>query len=63
MCCESCPKVAHYQCIGLKTAPKGEWYCPDCTAKRASAAARKKEKQAKQKPVSNIRMNSSRGGR
>ena len=38
MCCEDCPKVAHYKCIGLKVAPKGEWWCKDCTAKKAVAA-------------------------
>ena len=37
MCCESCPKVAHYKCIGLKVAPKGDWWCKDCQAKRAAA--------------------------
>lgn len=20
----------HYECVGLKSAPKGEWYCDDC---------------------------------
>jgi hypothetical protein len=20
----------HYDCIGLKKAPKGKWFCPDC---------------------------------
>ncbi len=29
MCCENCPKVAHYGCIGLKSAPKGDWWCKD----------------------------------
>ena len=37
MCCESCPKVAHYKCVGLKVAPRGDWWCKDCTAKRAAA--------------------------
>ena len=37
MCCESCPQVAHYKCVGLKVAPKGEWWCKDCTAKKAAA--------------------------
>ena len=38
MCCESCSQVAHYKCAGLRVAPKGEWYCKDCSAKRAAAA-------------------------
>ena len=36
MCCETCPQVAHYQCLGLRQAPKGEWYCKDCIAKKAA---------------------------
>lgn len=48
MCCENCPKVAHYQCIGLKTAPKGDWWCKDCLVKKLNAAAQKKEKQSRQ---------------
>jgi len=23
----------HYNCVGLTAAPKGKWYCPNCTAK------------------------------
>ena len=37
MCCEGCPKVAHYKCVGLKVPPKGEWWCKDCSAKKAAA--------------------------
>ena len=22
----------HYGCVGLTQAPKGKWYCPQCTA-------------------------------
>ena len=21
----------HYKCVGIKRAPKGDWYCKDCT--------------------------------
>jgi len=32
--CENSPKCQfdwfHYDCIGLKKAPKGKWFCPDC---------------------------------
>ncbi|RKP14172.1 plan Homeodomain finger of tumor Supressor Ing4 [Piptocephalis cylindrospora] len=24
----------HYECVGLTTKPKGDWYCPDCLKKR-----------------------------
>ena len=37
MCCEGCPQVAHYKCVGFKFSPKGEWWCKDCTAKKAAA--------------------------
>lgn len=39
MCCESCPQVAHYQCIGLRQAPKGDWWCKDCTIKRGATTS------------------------
>lgn len=31
----------HYSCMGIRRAPKGDWYCPDCLARR------QKEQQAK----------------
>jgi hypothetical protein len=34
--CESknCPyQWFHYKCVGIKTAPKGKWYCDHCTSK------------------------------
>ncbi|KAJ9058529.1 Inhibitor of growth protein 4, variant 3 [Entomophthora muscae] len=27
----------HYQCVGLKTHPKGKWYCSECIAKQKSS--------------------------
>ncbi|KNE61355.1 hypothetical protein AMAG_06184 [Allomyces macrogynus ATCC 38327] len=24
----------HFPCVGIKATPKGDWFCPDCTAKR-----------------------------
>ncbi|KNE66576.1 hypothetical protein AMAG_11703 [Allomyces macrogynus ATCC 38327] len=24
----------HFPCVGIKEEPKGDWFCPDCTAKR-----------------------------
>lgn len=30
---EDCPiEWFHYPCVGLTSAPKGKWYCPQCTA-------------------------------
>lgn len=41
MCCENCPQVAHYGCIGLKRAPLGDWWCKDCSVKKAAVAQKK----------------------
>ncbi|KAJ8261683.1 hypothetical protein GJAV_G00157150 [Gymnothorax javanicus] len=31
--CNQCPiEWFHYGCVGLSEAPKGKWYCPQCTA-------------------------------
>ena len=61
MCCESCPQVAHYKCVGLKVAPKGEWWCKDCTAKKA--AAQKKQTNSRIVQSSNMaKMSNGRGG-
>ena len=39
MCCEICPNVAHWKCLGFKTEPKGDWYCKDCLAKKEKKKA------------------------
>ena len=37
----SCPiEWFHYGCVGLTDAPKGKWYCPDCTAQIKKRRAR-----------------------
>ena len=41
---EECPtEWFHYECVGLASAPTGEWFCPDCEkamkAKRKAKAA------------------------
>jgi Inhibitor of growth proteins N-terminal histone-binding len=33
----------HYQCVGLTEEPKGQWFCPECTAKRGANTKRKKK--------------------
>lgn len=33
LCCDSCPRVYHTKCVGLKAIPKGDWYCPECSKK------------------------------
>ena len=30
VCCDKCPGVYHYECLGLKVAPAGAWKCPAC---------------------------------
>ena len=35
MMCEECPKVAHYQCLGLSAPPKDDWWCNDCVPKKS----------------------------
>jgi hypothetical protein len=30
LCCESCPGVFHYECVGLKVPPAGIWKCAAC---------------------------------
>lgn len=33
ICCDTCPKVFHLACLGLKETPDGEWSCIDCLYK------------------------------
>eukprot|EP00742_Colponemidia_sp_Colp-10_P010775 GILJ01011869.1.p1 GENE.GILJ01011869.1~~GILJ01011869.1.p1 ORF type:complete len:1279 (+),score=240.48 GILJ01011869.1:198-4034(+) len=30
LCCEGCPNTFHLKCVGLKSVPKGSWFCPPC---------------------------------
>jgi hypothetical protein len=30
VCCDSCPGVYHYECLGLEAAPTGAWECDAC---------------------------------
>ena len=34
---------SHWDCLKIKAAPKGKWYCPDC--RKAPAAQQEKEKE------------------
>ena len=44
----NCPcQWFHYECIGLKCAPKGKWYCPDC--RKLDTFERKKKRVTKKK--------------
>jgi hypothetical protein len=36
MCCESCPRAYHPQCVEFRGVPGGDWWCPTCL--RASKA-------------------------
>jgi hypothetical protein len=33
LCCETCPTVCHYQCVGLQTIPEADWTCWKCLSK------------------------------
>lgn len=33
LCCDTCPRVYHTKCVGLKSIPKGDWFCPECSKK------------------------------
>lgn len=35
-CCDVCPKVAHFECIGISQLPDGEWHCPICVEKASN---------------------------
>ena len=43
LCCDGCPNSFHFSCldppIDLKSPPDGEWYCPQCIARRNRAPA------------------------
>jgi hypothetical protein len=30
ICCDTCPRVFHADCLGLKEIPTGEWSCYKC---------------------------------
>lgn len=34
LCCETCPRVYHLRCVGLRRQPKGEWHCVVCSNKK-----------------------------
>ena len=36
--CDGCDHACHLKCAGLRRVPKGDWFCRDCTAKRADEA-------------------------
>ena len=36
LCCETCPRVCHFECTGLKKKPLNEWYCLACSIKKTS---------------------------
>uniref|UniRef100_A0A669CCM2 Inhibitor of growth family, member 3 n=1 Tax=Oreochromis niloticus TaxID=8128 RepID=A0A669CCM2_ORENI len=41
--CNQCPiEWFHYGCVGLTEAPKGKWYCPQCTAAMKRRGSRHK---------------------
>ncbi|ETW05012.1 hypothetical protein H310_04070 [Aphanomyces invadans] len=30
LCCDGCPKVFHFTCVGLRRIPRGKTFCPSC---------------------------------
>ncbi|OQR88558.1 hypothetical protein THRCLA_10244, partial [Thraustotheca clavata] len=30
LCCDGCPRVFHYTCVGLRRIPRGKTFCPNC---------------------------------
>ena len=55
--CDGCDQEHHMRCLGLRSIPKGKWYCPNCRksagGKAAAAASSKKDKAASSKSGSN----------
>ena len=33
ICCDTCPRAFHLDCLGLDAVPEGDWNCPDCLDK------------------------------
>ena len=63
MCCENCIQVAHYGCVGLKSAPKGDWWCKECSAKKMTTTQKKQVSIKPTNGVSNVRMTTTTSGR
>eukprot|EP00698_Gefionella_okellyi_P024732 TRINITY_DN8809_c0_g1_i2.p1 TRINITY_DN8809_c0_g1~~TRINITY_DN8809_c0_g1_i2.p1 ORF type:complete len:1211 (-),score=201.20 TRINITY_DN8809_c0_g1_i2:60-3692(-) len=38
LCCESCPRSFHLECVGLEDLPPGSWFCRQCLSPRASTS-------------------------
>lgn len=36
LCCDTCPKVFHIDCLKLKQVPDDEWSCVNCLEKIAN---------------------------
>lgn len=37
MCCETCPRAFHTECVGLMRVPRGDWFCDHCKKKQKRA--------------------------
>lgn len=35
LCCDGCANVVHPKCVGLESAPEGDWYCEECETKES----------------------------
>ncbi|KAK7401612.1 hypothetical protein VNO78_13226 [Psophocarpus tetragonolobus] len=47
LCCEACPRTYHLKCIGLKSLPKGEWICSNCSHEKEHSMPLKRLKNSK----------------
>lgn len=36
LCCDTCPKAYHLECLKLKQVPEGEWSCFKCLERLAN---------------------------
>ncbi|ESO85591.1 hypothetical protein LOTGIDRAFT_107649, partial [Lottia gigantea] len=46
ICCDNQNCEIQYNCVGVETAPKGKWHCPDC--RKLKSKAKRPLKNAKQ---------------
>ncbi|CAI5734846.1 unnamed protein product [Hyaloperonospora brassicae] len=51
VCCDGCPHVFHYSCIGLRRIPRGKIFCHECdTSVKPVVPAKKSEKTFMKRP-------------
>ena len=53
----------HYECVGVRRAPRGRWFCPDCCAATAAAAETKNNNAAPKKTGTGAKANAKAKGK